>query len=110
MQRCVREYRGLLADAITVEVASKNGEESKLILTSWSEAKKLLKPDARYTKMPRRERESWWRRYAEDVQRRMKVAGSASTPKVDKQVAGNGTRSGASLDSSRRTERNSSRR
>ncbi|CAM6095871.1 unnamed protein product [Calypogeia fissa] len=111
-ERCVREYRGLLADIITVEAASKN-EEGKLILTSWSEAKKLLKPDPRYAKMPRRDRESWWRRYAEDVQRRMKVAASAGTPKADKQVAGNGAKTGASLEASRRSpgpKRNVSRR
>lgn len=72
-ERCVREYRGLLADVLATDAATKQNEEGKTILNSWSEAKKLLKSDPRYSKMPRRERESWWRRYAEDMQHRLKV-------------------------------------
>eukprot|EP01018_Ginkgo_biloba_P031680 Gb_26149 [translate_table: standard] len=75
-ERCVREYRSLLADVITVDIMTKHLEDGKNILTSWSEAKRLLKPDQRYARMPRREREIWWRRYAEDVQRRLKVTSS----------------------------------
>ena len=67
----------LLADVITAEAAAKQGEEGKTFVTSWSEAKKVLKPDPRYSKMPRREREALWRRYSEDVQRRMKAATAA---------------------------------
>ncbi|XP_057860984.2 pre-mRNA-processing protein 40C [Cryptomeria japonica] len=75
-ERCVRDYRSLLADVIVVDTTTKYLEDEKNILTSWSEAKRLLKPDPRYAKMPRREREVWWHRYAEDVQRRLKVATS----------------------------------
>lgn len=85
-ERCVREYRSLLADVITMDMATKDLEDGKNILTSWSEAKRLLKPDQRYARMPRRERELWWRRYADDVQRRVKVTGSERNedkPNVD---------------------------
>ncbi|KAL3678003.1 hypothetical protein R1sor_020959 [Riccia sorocarpa] len=110
--RCLRDYRVLLADVISAEATEKHAEEDKHILTSWSDAKKLLKPDARYGKMPRRERELWWRRYADDVQRRMKVASSGPV-KDDKPVSVNGAKAGVASESSLRSpgsRRNASRR
>ncbi|KAG6557468.1 hypothetical protein Mapa_000741 [Marchantia paleacea] len=110
--RLVREYRLLLADVITIEAAQKLAEEDKHILTSWSDAKKLLKPDPRYGKMPRRDRESWWRRYAEDVQRRIKAAASMAI-KDEKAVPANGAKSGLASEPSVRSpgvRRNTSRR
>ncbi|KAL2641453.1 hypothetical protein R1flu_009040 [Riccia fluitans] len=110
--RCVREYRVLLADVITTEAVQKHAEEDKHILTSWSDAKKLLKPDTRYGKMPRRDRELWWRRYAEDVQRRMKAAASVAA-KDNKPVSVIGAKAGLASESSLRSpgsRRNSTRR
>jgi transcription elongation regulator 1 len=71
-QRCLGEYQALLADTITAELATKQGDEGKTILTSWSEAKKVLKLDPCYGKVPHHERESLWRRYVEDMQRWLK--------------------------------------
>lgn len=47
-------------------------EDGKTLLNSWSTAKRLLKPDPRYNKMPRKERETLWRRYVEEMQRKQK--------------------------------------
>uniref|UniRef100_A0A0C9QX05 TSA: Wollemia nobilis Ref_Wollemi_Transcript_2281_3725 transcribed RNA sequence n=1 Tax=Wollemia nobilis TaxID=56998 RepID=A0A0C9QX05_9CONI len=109
-ERCVREYRSLLADVIVVDATMKNLEDGKNILTSWSEAKRVLKPDPRYSKMPRRERELWWRRYAEDVQRRMKLT---APDKNENKPTADGTNKLASADPGKRSpgsRRNSSRR
>lgn len=76
MQRCVRDFRTLLAEVITPEMASQMTENGKTALTSWSEAKQRLKPDPRYTKMPRKDRESLWSRHAEDILRKQKTATS----------------------------------
>ncbi|XP_059649866.1 pre-mRNA-processing protein 40C isoform X2 [Cornus florida] len=72
-ERSVYDFRALLADVITTETAAQAMEDGKTILTSWSTAKRLLKADPRYAKMPRKERESQWRRYAEDLQRRLRL-------------------------------------
>lgn len=77
-QRCVRDFRSLLSELITPEAAVKHNEEGKNALNSFHEAKKVLKDDPRYSKMPRRERESLWRKHADDVQRRMKATNSTS--------------------------------
>ena len=37
-------------------------------------AKRILKPDPRYGKVPRKEREALWRRYADDTVRKQKLA------------------------------------
>lgn len=55
---------------MTAEAAAQETEDGKTVLNSWSTAKRLLKPDPRYNKMPRKEREALWRRYAEDMLRR----------------------------------------
>ncbi|KAJ0091404.1 hypothetical protein Patl1_13997 [Pistacia atlantica] len=49
---------------ITTEAVAQETEVGKTVLNSWSTAKRLLKPDPRYNKMPRKEREALWRRYA----------------------------------------------
>ncbi|KAL7180845.1 hypothetical protein ACSBR1_039832 [Camellia fascicularis] len=73
-ERCVYDFRVLLSDAITSEVAAQETEDGKTAMTSWSTAKRLLKSDPRYTKMPRKERESLWHRHVEEMQRRQKLA------------------------------------
>eukprot|EP00268_Persea_americana_P023274 TRINITY_DN22924_c0_g1_i1.p1 TRINITY_DN22924_c0_g1~~TRINITY_DN22924_c0_g1_i1.p1 ORF type:complete len:1089 (-),score=274.03 TRINITY_DN22924_c0_g1_i1:759-4025(-) len=75
-ERSAREFRALLAEVITAETAAQMTDDGKNVLTSWSEAKRLLKPDPRYSKMPRKERESIWKRFAEEMQRRQKPSDS----------------------------------
>lgn len=79
-ERCAREFRALLAEVITAETAARVTDGGKTLLT-WSEAKRLLKPDPRYSKMPRKEREPLWRRFAEEMLRRQK---SSSDSKEEK--------------------------
>jgi transcription elongation regulator 1 len=87
-QRCLSEYQALLADTITAEVATKQGDEGKTILTSWSEAKKVLKLDPCYGKVPHHERESLWCHYVEDMQRWLK-GGSSSVLKHERSSVAN---------------------
>ncbi|XP_071927412.1 pre-mRNA-processing protein 40C-like isoform X1 [Coffea arabica] len=79
-ERCVSEFRALLAEVVTLEAAARE-KDGKTVLTSWSTAKHLLKADARYTKMPRKDRESLWKRHVEDIQRRQKSAPDRETEK-----------------------------
>lgn len=72
VQRCVNDFRTLLAEVVTVEAAAAKNDDGKTVLNSWSEAKLLLKPDPRYSKMPSKDRESLWRRHTEDMLRRPK--------------------------------------
>lgn len=72
-ERCAHEFRALLTELVTPEAAAKETEDRKTILTSWSTAKKLLKSDPRYTKVPRKDREALWKRHAEELLRRQKV-------------------------------------
>ncbi|KAL7124218.1 hypothetical protein ABFS83_14G033700 [Erythranthe nasuta] len=71
-ERCVGEFRALLTDVITAEASARETEDGKTVLTSWSTAKQVLKSDPRYNKMPRKERESLWRRHSEEIQRKLK--------------------------------------
>ncbi|KAB1206111.1 Pre-mRNA-processing protein 40C [Morella rubra] len=73
-RRCIQEFKTLLAEVLTAEAAGEVSEDGKSILNSWSTAKPLLKPDPRYNKMPRKEREVLWRRYADEMLRRQKLA------------------------------------
>ncbi|XP_020525339.1 pre-mRNA-processing protein 40C [Amborella trichopoda] len=82
-ERCAREFRSLLAEVITPEAAAQASEDGKTLLNSWSTAKKLLRPDPRYEKMPRRERESLWQRYAEDMDRRQRAASEQKEEKTN---------------------------
>ncbi|KAJ0094253.1 hypothetical protein Patl1_15728 [Pistacia atlantica] len=70
--RCVQDFRALLAEVITTKAAAQETEDGKIVFNSWSTAKRLLKPDPRYNKMPRKEREALWRRYAEDMLHKQK--------------------------------------
>lgn len=74
----------LLAELITADVALQE-KDGKTVCTSWSTAKHVLKADPRYTKMPRKERESLWRRHVEDMRRREKLAlnQEAEKPRID---------------------------
>ncbi|KAG7582597.1 FF domain superfamily [Arabidopsis suecica] len=71
-ERCVHDFKALLVEALSSEAASQQTEDGKTVLDSWSAAKQVLKPDIRYSKMPRRDREVLWRRYAEDISRKQK--------------------------------------
>ena len=59
---------------MTSDAASQETNDGKAVLNSWSTAKRLLKSDPRYNKVPRKEREALWRRYAEDMLRRQKAS------------------------------------
>ncbi|CAK7326070.1 unnamed protein product [Dovyalis caffra] len=82
-ERCTNDFKALLAEVVTAEAATQKTEDGKTVLDSWSTAKRLLKPDPRYNKMPRKEREALWRRYAEEMLRKQK---SAPDQKEDKQT------------------------
>ncbi|KAJ8759627.1 hypothetical protein K2173_009274 [Erythroxylum novogranatense] len=69
-ERCTHDFRALLAEVITAEAAAQKTEDGKSVLDSWSTAKRLLKPDHRYNKMPRKDREILWRRYCEEMLRK----------------------------------------
>nr|KYP68375.1 Transcription elongation regulator 1 [Cajanus cajan] len=73
-ERCAHEFRVLLAEVLTSEAASRESDDGKTVLNSWSTAKRVLKSDPRYNKVPRKEREALWRRYAEDMLRRQKAS------------------------------------
>lgn len=57
---------------LTAEAASQETEDGKTVLNSWSTAKRFLKPDPRYNKMPRKDREVLWHRFAEEMLRKPK--------------------------------------
>ncbi|XP_039054774.1 pre-mRNA-processing protein 40C-like [Hibiscus syriacus] len=73
-ERFSNDFRALLSEVITQDAAAQHTEGGKTVLNSWSTAKRLLKPDPRYNKMPRKEREVLWRRHAEDMLRKQKSA------------------------------------
>ncbi|XP_042480723.1 pre-mRNA-processing protein 40C [Macadamia integrifolia] len=95
-ERCAREFRTLLAEVITAEAASQLTEDGKTILTSWSTAKCLLKADSRYSKMPRKDRETLWRRHVEEMTRKQKLASDSKQERQNKD-----TKDRSSLDSGR---------
>nr|CAD1836216.1 unnamed protein product [Ananas comosus var. bracteatus] len=53
-ERCAREYRTLLSEIITPEAAAQPADDGKTVLTSWSEAKRILKPDPSTPSCPAR--------------------------------------------------------
>ncbi|KAF5195719.1 Pre-mrna-processing protein 40c [Thalictrum thalictroides] len=95
-ERCAREFQALLAEVISTEAATQVTEDGKSSLTSWSTAKRILKTDSRYSKMPRKDRESLWRRYAEEIQRKRKLASDPTDDRINTEK-----RSRNSLDSVR---------
>jgi transcription elongation regulator 1 len=72
LQRCVRDFRALLSEAITPEIATRTTDEGKTAVSSWSEAKGLLRSDPRYNKVASKDRESIWRRYVDDMASKLK--------------------------------------
>lgn len=66
---------------LTTEAASQETEDGKTVLNSWSTAKRVLKSDPRYNKMPRKDREVVWHRYAEEMLRKQK---SSLDPREDR--------------------------
>ncbi|KAH7516632.1 hypothetical protein FEM48_Zijuj10G0155600 [Ziziphus jujuba var. spinosa] len=82
-ERCAREFKTLLAEVLTADAAAQETEDGKTVLNSWSTAKRLLKRDPRYNKMPRKDREALWRRHAEEMLRKQK---SELERKEDKKI------------------------
>lgn len=72
LQRQLSDFRQLLSEVITPEAASQVTAEGKNAFTSWSEAKRLLRSDARYSKLSSKDCESLWRQYVEDMARKIK--------------------------------------
>lgn len=57
---------------ITPEIAARTTDEGKTAINSWTEAKGLLRSDPRYNKLASKDRESIWRRYADDMKTKLK--------------------------------------
>ncbi|XP_062200710.1 pre-mRNA-processing protein 40C-like isoform X2 [Phragmites australis] len=85
-ERCVRDFRALLSEIITPEVAARTADEGKTAINSWSEAKDLLRPDPRYNKLASKDRESIWRRYVDDLMRKLKHSDTKEKEKSDTDV------------------------
>ncbi|XP_073143093.1 pre-mRNA-processing protein 40C isoform X2 [Henckelia pumila] len=102
-ERCALEFRALLMEVVTVEAATQETQEGKTILNSWSTAKQLLKSDPRYKKMRRKERESLWRRHAEDIQRKQKSLNDQDAERHAEPKTRNSVDSGKHVSGSRRT-------
>ncbi|KAL9260342.1 Pre-mRNA-processing protein 40C-like protein [Drosera capensis] len=90
-ERCVHEFKSLLAEVITAEAAAEETEDGKTVLSSWSTAKQRLKSDPRYTKTPRKEREALWQRHVGEIQRAREV------PSVQKQEKHSDAKSSSSI-------------
>ncbi|XP_011016950.1 PREDICTED: uncharacterized protein LOC105120443 isoform X2 [Populus euphratica] len=97
---CTNVFKDLLPEVIIGEAAAQKTEDGKTVLDSWSPAKRLLKPDPRYNKMPRKERETLWRRYAEEMLRKKK---SSPDWKEDRHTDAKNRSSNDSLQSGSRT-------
>ncbi|WVZ59373.1 hypothetical protein U9M48_009523 [Paspalum notatum var. saurae] len=82
-ERCVRDFRALLSEVITQEMAARTTDEGKTAVNSWSEAKALLRSDPRYNKLASKDRESVWRRYADDLTRKLKLSDTKEKEKPD---------------------------
>ncbi|KAG8657638.1 hypothetical protein MANES_03G080900v8 [Manihot esculenta] len=102
-ERCANDFKSLLAEVINAEAAAQKTENGKTVLDSWSTAKRLLKPDPRYNKMPRKDRESLWRRYADDMSRKQRTTVDQKEDKHADSKNRNSTDSGRYLSGSRRT-------
>ncbi|AQK65003.1 Pre-mRNA-processing protein 40C [Zea mays] len=82
-ERCVRDFRALLSEVITPEVAARTTAEGKTAINSWSEAKGHLRSDLRYNKLPSKDKESIWRRYADDLTRKLRQSDTKEKDKSD---------------------------
>ncbi|XP_021735373.1 pre-mRNA-processing protein 40C-like [Chenopodium quinoa] len=88
-ERCAHDFRALLAEVITPEAATKETEDGRTVLSSWSTAKSFLKSDPRYSKMPRKDREALWKRHAEEMQRKQKDAAEQKGEKYNESKSRN---------------------
>jgi transcription elongation regulator 1 len=73
----------LLSEVITPEVAVRATDKGKTAVSSWSEAKGLLRSDTRYNKLASKDRESIWRRYADDLTRKLKQSDTKEKADTD---------------------------
>ncbi|CAI9097006.1 OLC1v1033288C1 [Oldenlandia corymbosa var. corymbosa] len=71
-ERAISDFQALLTEKIT-EAAARE-KDGKTVVSSWSTAKQLLKPDPRYAKVARKDRETLWKRHVEEIHRRQKAA------------------------------------
>ncbi|KAL2242550.1 UNVERIFIED_CONTAM: Pre-mRNA-processing protein 40C [Sesamum indicum] len=101
-QRCAVEFKALLTEVISADAAAQETQDGKTAITSWSTAKQLLKNDPRYNKMPRKERESLWRRHAEEIQRKQKKVHDQEGEKPAEGKSRTSVDSGKHLSGSRR--------
>lgn len=92
-QRCVRDFRSLLSEVITPEVAARTTDEGRTAVNSWSEAKCLLRSDPRYNKLASKDKESIWRRYADDLMRKLKPSDTEEKEKEKSDTDGKQRRS-----------------
>ncbi|RCV42431.1 hypothetical protein SETIT_9G215900v2 [Setaria italica] len=92
-ERCVRDFRALLSEVITPEVAARTSDEGRTAVNSWSEAKCLLRSDPRYNKLASKDRESIWRRYADDLMRKVKQSDTKEKEKEKSDTDGKQRRS-----------------
>ncbi|KAK1326826.1 Pre-mRNA-processing protein 40C [Acorus calamus] len=99
-ERLEKDFCTLLSEVITPEAASQTTEDGKTILTSWSAAKRLLRSDPRYLKLSSKDRESLWNRYADKMQRKMKLESGANAEKPNTEI-----RHRTSSESARRSPR-----
>ncbi|KAL0368564.1 UNVERIFIED_CONTAM: Pre-processing protein 40C [Sesamum calycinum] len=100
--RCAVEFKALLMEVITADAAAQEAQDGKTPITSWSTAKQLLKNDPRYNKMPRKERESLWRRHADEIQRKQKKVHDQEGEKPAEGKSRTSVDSGKHLSGSRR--------
>lgn len=73
VQRCLNDFKALLAETIATggaEATALEEKDRRTAINSWSTAKLVLKSDPRYNRMPRKEREVVWRRHAEELLRK----------------------------------------
>ena len=92
----------MLSEVLTAEAATQETEDGKTVLTSWSTAKRLLRSDTRYIKMPRKDKESVWRRYSEEMLRKQKLAQDQTEEKHTEVKGRNSVDSGRFPSGSRR--------
>ncbi|GBG69078.1 hypothetical protein CBR_g3777 [Chara braunii] len=71
-EKCEREYMQLLSEELSYDLAIRLDRDGKTIFNSWTEARKVLKTDLRYQRFPRKDRESFYRKYIEDLHRRLR--------------------------------------
>ncbi|GJM84851.1 hypothetical protein PR202_ga00561 [Eleusine coracana subsp. coracana] len=82
-ERRVRDFRALLSEVITPEAAMRATDEGKTAVNSWTEAKGLLRSDPRYNKLASKDRELIWRRYADDLTRKLKQSDTKEKSDTD---------------------------